>query len=295
MRHEVIICTKDRPYELKRCLEALACQEVSADRILIVDSSASIELQNEHAGESKVVHLAAPAGLTIQRNIGLSHLLPDTEVVHFMDDDVVPGPGYLGRMVAAFEDHDAAAGAGGCITNLPTHVPWLIERFFCLNSRHQGTLLKSGINIHSFDGESYRSVDWLSGCCMSYRVDRIQGLRFDERRVGNSLGEDVDFSARARTRGPLIWVPGAEVAHLQSTVNRDTAARVTRRNVAHRWQLAADEIGGVKKGWVVYATIGVIIINLSRALLRRSRSRLLRAQAAALGLLDLMRGGEQCA
>lgn len=292
MRHEVIVCTKDRPDELRRCLSALALQDIAADRIMVVDSSSAIKFRYDTAGECPVVHLTAPAGLTRQRNIGLAQLLPDTQVVHFLDDDAVPEPGYLLQMLTVFEKYGDAAGAGAKITNMPTHVPWAVERFFCLNSRRQGALLRSGINVLSFDGENCRKVDWLSGCCMSYRVDRLHGLSFDERRTGNGLGEDVDFSARVRTRGSLVWWPAARMAHLQSPVNRSGDAYVTRRGVVHRWHLAVDGVGGVKRIGVVYATVGLIVVSLGRAALGR-RSALLGAKAAALGLVDLLSVGRR--
>lgn len=289
MRHEVIVCTKDRPVELTRCLDALERQDDPPDRVLIIDSSLNIEALLDRNDPLHVVHLSATPGLTRQRNVGLGLLRPDTEIVHFLDDDAVPEPGYLREMNAALAKHSEAVGAGATITNLPTHKPWTLECLFGLNSRRQGALLKSGVNILSFDGHEYRTVDWLSGCCMSYRVNQISGLYFDERRTGNGLGEDVDFSARARSRGPLIWSPTARVAHVQSPVNRDVSSSLVRRDVLHRWHLATDGVGGVKRSWVMYSTIGYMALNLGRALRGRSRPPMVSAKASMLGLLDLAR------
>lgn len=287
MHHEVIVCTKDRPTELRRCIDALRMQRQRPRRVVVVDSSTSlVEFMSEELPFA-ILHLPAEPGLTHQRNIGLALLLADTDIVHFLDDDAVPDPEYIGEIAAAFDNFPSAAGVGATITNLPTHRPWLLERLFNLNSRRQGALLKSGVNILSFTGDGDRQVDWLSGCCMSYRLSLVRGMTFDERRRGNGLGEDVDFSSRARSRGPLIWAHGARVQHLQSMVNRDDAASVVRRGVANRWQLAVDGVGGVRRTNVIYATAGLILIHLCRAVRSRSLYPLLSARAATLGLSDV--------
>lgn len=288
MRHEVIVCTKDRPVELRRCLAALQCQDVPPSHIVVVDSSRDMTLLPSQ-GQVPVLHVPASPGLTHQRNVGLRLLSPDTDVVHFLDDDAVPEPDYLRHMTAAFATNAWAAGVGATITNLPQHKPWRLERLFGLNSRRPGALLRSGVNILAFPSETFHEVDWLSGCCMSFRICHIQGLAFDERRTGNGIGEDVDFSARVRERGPLVYSPLARVAHLQSLVNRDSAAAVVRHDVRNRWCLAVDGVGGVKRAWIMYGTIGYVLIQIGRALRGRTMGPLVSAKAAVLGLIDIAR------
>jgi GT2 family glycosyltransferase len=158
-----------------------------------------------------------------------------------------------------------------------------------IDSDRGGALLESGVNVLVFDGEQPSEVDWLSGCSMSYRTSALDGLRFDERRGGNGLGEDVDFSARLGSRGRLLWVPDARVEHRQSAINRESALRVKRKAVAHRWQLAQDRVAPVRRRWVLVAAVGESALHIVKALSRASRHEAYAAAAVVLGMFDLCR------
>lgn len=291
LRHEVVVCTKDRPSELRRCLGSLMAQTLAPVRIIVVDSTVGHPGVEDIRGPVTVDYIPSVPGLTHQRNVGLAAIASDTDVVHFVDDDAVTESDYLLGLDAVFREVPAAAGAGGQITNLPRHRPFRIERMFLLNSLQQGVLLRSGINVLSFTGRRDREVDWLSGCGMSFRVQSIHGLKFDEGRTGKGLGEDVDFSSRAARRGPLIWTPRARLAHIQSPINRDVAATVVRQNVRNRWQLASDGVGDVGKPSVIYSTVGIVVMSVLRSVRGRYVSPLRSAKAAVAGMVDLLAAG----
>lgn len=86
---------------------------------------------------------------------------------------------------------------------------------------------------------------------MSFRVSAIRDLRFDERRVGYALGEDVDFSLRAQSRGVLLALPTAEMQHYESPVERLALEHFARQLAKHRLLLARDGLGGVRTWRVV--------------------------------------------
>jgi len=295
MRDELVICTKDRPADLVRCLSSVYAQSRLPARIVVVDSSESDEsrlaaTESAQRTNATLLVLTSVPGLTLQRNLALDSLLDETEVVHFVDDDTVLEPDYLRAVVQQFEVEPDAVGVGGMIVGLPPHRPSRMRCVFLIDSFREGALLKSGVNVLSFKSASPRRVDWLSGCSMSYRVSAISGLFFDESRTGNGVGEDVDFSARARARGPLFWTPNARLEHLQSPINRDQVSRLVRRWVRHRYRLAVDRVGPVRRRWVVYACV-LEAIGLSVGAVRhRSRSRLETAGGYLLGLIDAVRG-----
>lgn len=294
MRDELVICTKDRPRDLARCLSSAYAQVRPPSRIIVVDSSESDDsrsIARESAEESAIpiVVLSSAPGLTLQRNVALGSLLDETEVVHFVDDDTVLEPNYLRAIVAQFEAEPEAVGVGGRILGLPPHRPSRLKSLLLMDSVREGALLKSGVNVLSFYSASPKEVDWLSGCSMSYRVRAISGLLFDERRTGNGVGEDVDFSARARDRGSLFWTPNACLEHLQSPINRDQAPRLVRRWVRHRYRLALDKVGPVRRGWVLYACLGEAVVLGVGGLRYRSKSRFELAGGYLLGIVDAMR------
>jgi GT2 family glycosyltransferase len=295
MRHELVICTKDRPDDTRRCLESVAAQSRRPDRVIIVDSSAadatrrSVEAVTRQTSLTTKFVKGAP-GLTAQRNLGLTQLDESTDIVHFIDDDTILDPEYFREILAVFESSSEVGGVGGRISNLPEHSPRWHRRAFLLNSRRQGVLLRSGVNVFSFSGDRPRRVGWLSGCSMSYRRRSITGLRFDETRTGGGLGEDVDFSARLAQRAPLMWTPTAVLEHRQSPINREEVAAVARRRIRNRWRLAGDHVGSVHPTAVLYGAVGEILISLVKAAVLRSRHHWNLAAATAAGLGDVVKG-----
>lgn len=289
---ELIICTKDRPDEVSRCLKSVITQSEAPVRVIIVDSSRneSTRRVSEDAKSdmtTEVVYLSCEPGLTHQRNVGLNNLLESTDIVHFVDDDTVLEPDYVAAMNEEFLMWPNAVGGTGFITNLPNHKLRFWRRL-ALSDGPDGAVLKSGINLLNFGGKCGREVAWLSGCSMSYRVRMLKGLRFDERRTGNGLGEDVDFSLRASARGDLFWTPQARLAHIQSPINREAAFRVARRNVHHRWLLAEDGVDPVRKWAIVYSVLASAVAGTILAVLTASRYRLRMELASLLGLGDVL-------
>lgn len=294
MRHELVICTKDRPDEVRRCLDTVLPQTRLPDRVLVVDSSDSPATQ--HVVRTfvdaipRVDYVRSEAGLTRQRNVALDALAAETDVVHFVDDDTLLDEDYLASILDVFERRPEAVGVGGRISNLPEHSPRLYRRLLLTDSSRQGALLPSGKNILCFNGSSVRPVDWLSGCCMSYRRSKLRGLRFDEMRGGNGIGEDVDFSARAARVGPLLWTPHAVLEHRQSQVNRYDAYQAARRGQRSRWKLARDGVGEVRQPAVLLAALGEASILGVKAVCYLSRSSWRGGLGILHGLVDVARG-----
>ena len=139
---------------------------------------------------------------------------------------------------------------------------------------------------------------------MSFRMSAIRGLKFDERRKGYALGEDVDFGLKALERGPLLYTPTARLIHHLSPTNRAELPELIRSSVHSRWMLAVDFPNRVSRGLVVYSSIaeglmiGVKVIGAT--LLRRNptasvkRDRALRRRLAFAffaGVVDVLREG----
>src|SRR5262245_3650710 len=107
----VVICTRDRPNKLERCLSSFRLQSVQPAEIIVVDN-ASKGLQ------TRDVALAAGAiyvredrpGLDIARNRGARRAA--SEIVAYTDDDVVLHPRWLERLLTAFEEPSVGAVTG---------------------------------------------------------------------------------------------------------------------------------------------------------------------------------------
>jgi glycosyltransferase involved in cell wall biosynthesis len=108
----VVICTRNRPASLERCLESLAGLEPREGlEVLVVDNGDGddeVKTQVERRG-FRWVHEPVP-GLNRARNRGLLEATGD--VVVFADDDVVVFPSWAGTLLDCFDDPLVGAAAG---------------------------------------------------------------------------------------------------------------------------------------------------------------------------------------
>jgi GT2 family glycosyltransferase len=292
MQDVLAICTRNRPRDLEKCLESVSKLEDPPEFVFVVDSSTNEESRSltdtyrpKLSGVDVKYLRSDSRGLVLARNVALNNLPPHCQVVHFVDDDTELQQGYITEInkVLCRNDSDVV-GAGGMIVGPPKGKTNALLRVMKLDSDKLGVVLKSGINVGSYDCEFSIEMDWLPGCSMSFRVSAISGLEFDSRRSAWPLGEDVDFGLKARTRGRLVHVPQARILHNLSQTNRDEVKIINFQDVVHRWTLASDRLGGVKKVWVVISTLARIFIFLFSAIGGRNRFALELAMATMRGL-----------
>jgi GT2 family glycosyltransferase len=297
MKDAIVICTRNRPIDMKRCLDSLLKQRRMPTKVLIVDSSDDSEtadisdVYRSDRGLQFLEYAHTVPGLTLQRNVALAMLREKFDVVHFIDDDVELEPEYIQELMEAFEKDPSLVGAGGVIMGGNRKKARFFARLEGRDSLIPGRVLSTGFNIGAHETPFDVDVDWLPGCSMSFRLAMIDGLAFDERRVGYAIGEDADFGLRARARGTLRHVHLARLYHHQSPVNRHKRPLLVRMAVAHRWSLAEDELGRVRRSMVVYGTVMESFTYLRRFVLSRSHDRLWWDcfVAGVAGLLDIAR------
>jgi len=122
----VVICTRDRPNELRRCLSSLPQQTVPPAEVIVVDNAS-------RGSETREVALAAGAiyvreerpGLDIARNRGAERACSD--IVAYTDDDVLLHPQWLEQLVTAF-DRPSIGAATGLV--LPAEIATEAQRYF---------------------------------------------------------------------------------------------------------------------------------------------------------------------
>ena len=109
----VIVCTRDRPFELERCLTAMRELDPPADEILVVDNSprASARLIARVHGAAYVFE--GRRGLSRARNAGAA--AASHEVVAFTDDDAVVQPDWISALLSTVADRSVSAAAGRVI------------------------------------------------------------------------------------------------------------------------------------------------------------------------------------
>jgi glycosyltransferase involved in cell wall biosynthesis len=130
----VVICTRGRAAQLRRCLHmlhGLACQPAE---IVVVDNAPTDTSTRDVCQEfAEVMFIEEPrAGLDIARNTGLR--TAQYSVVAFVDDDVVVHPWLIYRVWETFRDPSIAAMTGLVIAlELQTEAQLIFEQHWSFN------------------------------------------------------------------------------------------------------------------------------------------------------------------
>ena len=267
MRVSLIICTYNRHADLRRCLSSVLSQTVVPAEIIIVDSSDK-EIQDEYADNKliKYFHVTGEdCGLTRQRNRGLYEISRDSDIVSFIDDDVVLCDDYFEKIIGTFYKNPTCSGIGGVDLQTNAFVP-INENESNFNEvidgwgrvwpkRYKARLALGLISPTDRPGQntSYMhardmlppsgfvySVDHLVGCSMNYRTKDLGSQLFDEFFHGYGLYEDFDFSYRCKEAGgELLIDTNARFHHYHSPngrPNRFKYGRMVIRNGRYIWK-----------------------------------------------------------
>ena len=235
----VIVCTKDRPQELRRFLDSLDRQTCLPDEVVIVDGGAGVEtremvLRQAERGPYPLHYLQTRPGLTRQRNQGVRAAAG--RYLMFFDDDVVLYPRYVEAARSAFEDRSQGAvdGVMGRIVNSPHQdaITCLFNTLFLLSAQGKGKLKRSGLPSMP-SGRLGSQVFIFSGCCMAYSRAVFDRFAFDEKLTGYGYMEDIDFSSRVSREFKLVYHPEAELEHHPTTFRQHDTAALREMMVRH--------------------------------------------------------------
>ena len=99
----VIVCTRDRPADLRACLDSLVRLRTPPHEILVVDNCPSDDRAREVCAESPARYLREDRpGASRARNRGIVEATG--EVIAFLDDDCVVDPGWLDELGETLAD-----------------------------------------------------------------------------------------------------------------------------------------------------------------------------------------------
>jgi GT2 family glycosyltransferase len=227
LRVSAVIPTKNRADRLAAIVGHLLGQTALVDELIVIDQSATDE---GPAAVATLVAGTAPGrrphldyvwdpgidGAAAARNAGLDRAGGD--VVVCVDDDMVPEPDTLERLLVHHRRAPEIVAITPVVTNYapPPLRDRLWSAVFCRGPfrderqrvywhwrRHpQGTLIRVGL---------------LGGGMLSIRRTALDGVRFDRRYRGASVGEDIDLSwSITRRGGQLAIAPDARVVHARA-------------------------------------------------------------------------------
>jgi glycosyltransferase involved in cell wall biosynthesis len=177
----LVICTRDRPDELRRCLASLPAQSYPPAEVIVVDNASRDDRTRKVAEAAGVIYVREDRpGLDIARNSGVRRA--SAPVVAFTDDDVHLHPRWLERLVLALEDNDAMAVTGLVLpAELETEAQQIFEAYWGFGQGYEPQTF--GSDFFAADRSTGSEV-WKigAGASMAFRreVFQIAGL-FDER------------------------------------------------------------------------------------------------------------------
>jgi glycosyltransferase involved in cell wall biosynthesis len=130
----VVICTRERPGALARCLDSLLAQQYPSFRVLVVDNApetgATAEVVGSAARRGQVAYLVEPkAGLSFARNTAVG--AAPGQILAWIDDDEVADPHWLAEVARALHEHPEADVVSGVIVpaELETRAQLWFEQF----------------------------------------------------------------------------------------------------------------------------------------------------------------------
>lgn len=217
----VVVCTRDRPEELARCLDAVGRLEPRPREVVVVDSAS-------RSGETaRVVHRAIERdpsvrlvreeipGLDRARNRGIREATQP--LVAWVDDDAEPDPGWAAAIVGAFEDPSVDLVTGRVLAaRVETDAERLFERYGGGMDRGPRSRTVSRRSL----GRRERIATWTLGVGANLAARRELLRRvggFDPALdVGTASrgGGDLDLLRRAIAAGAVVrYEAGAVVRH----------------------------------------------------------------------------------
>ncbi|MBX3011958.1 MAG: glycosyltransferase family 2 protein [Caldilineaceae bacterium] len=267
----IIICTKDREAVLRDTLATLFDQTRLPEELLLIDDGNLPVDELVSLVEAKGIpchyYKKETPGLVASRNLGVEQAKGD--IILFLDDDVLLEPDYLAALMAVYEadPNGAIGGVEGALSQeyAPGVLPFL--RFFGLDSKKPGEVLPSGSGVLTRQGDFDQpiSVEWLSGCDMSYRRAVFADMRFDGRlsEVGYAWADDLDFSYRVSKRWQLIATPAARLVHRKEPSGRINTYKMGFIETNYFWRFFAKNMPKRPRNWraLCWALTGIVLKN----------------------------------
>lgn len=243
------ICTFKRPEELNKLITILLKFNYLPKEIIIVDGSGNRESYNSvrevissSGKDINFIYVFSPAGLTLQRNVGLD--LSRGRVIHYIDDDCIPLIDYFETIDKFFELNIDYGAITGNIIN---------EYSFRPGFRHR---IRTSLGIYPKDGNpgTYYcngssvpkglisppmencDIDIMSGASMSIRktvLVEVGGFSpfFD----GYSQGEDIEISLRIKRISKIKLLAGAKCNHYHTPSSRPNLRKKGQMEVYNRF------------------------------------------------------------
>lgn len=255
-----------RPLAIQNLLNYVSLQSLYPNQIIVVDGSlnneTSILLKKLDFKNLEYVMVDEKnRGLTKQRNLGIDLVDEASEIICFLDDDIVLEPNYFEKLIGTYNIKQDALAVGGYIKN---EVSWkrsnntsnpntfyydgwmrsepsrfkLRRKFGLLPDKSPGFLPTyahgRSIGFLPPSGKIYE-VELIMGGVSSYRKEIFKTLKFSNYFEGYGLYEDADFSLRIAKIGKLYVNTSAQLNHYHDEKGRPNQYKYGKMVLRNGW------------------------------------------------------------
>ncbi|WP_346883675.1 glycosyltransferase family 2 protein [uncultured Algibacter sp.] len=266
MKFSLIVCTYMRDKPLLKLLFSIKEQTHYPSEILIIDGSVDDktkkQLENNTFKNLKYFKVTdKDRGLTKQRNFGINLVNDDSEIICFLDDDIILAPDYFENLLKTYKLKKDALAVGGYILN---NANWEKEKgkrkkekfyfdgwmrndplrfkirklFGLLPDTHPGIFptFAHGRSVGFLppSGKIYK-VEQIMGGVSSYKKEIFNILRFSTYFKGYGLYEDADFSLRLSKIGELYVNTSAQLYHYHDQSGRPNKYKYGKMVIRNGW------------------------------------------------------------
>ena len=240
----VTVCTRDRPDNMKLCLEAISKLDYPNLDILVVDNAPQTEMTKElvetHYPTVRYVREPRP-GLDWARNCAI--LEAKGEIIAYTDDDVVVDSGWVKAIARTFQENPEVMGLAGLV------VPYELEAEAQLLFEMNGGFGKG------FERKWYRvnrgePIPWYflgtgnvgTGANMAYRrsvFNQIGGFdpALDVGTVTNGAGDCEMFFRVIKEGHTLVYEPNALIRHRHRSSYQKLRAQLSYNGGAYSYMV----------------------------------------------------------
>ena len=241
----VIICTRNRPEHLRKCIASILKQSVKPQEIIIVDDASDERIDVAQmlnhvfsSIHSKVANLLSEnidikyvrnghkQGIARARNLGIA--AAKGNVIAFIDDDGYAHRNWIKSLMKHYRI-GGVIGVGGPVVEVGRHVETKNKtKRLAYITRHGD--IKHNYRVRKFmDTKNLHceSVKFLMGGNMSFRRDILLKTHgFNAQYKGNHYREETDMCMRVSRLGKIIFEPAAVAYH-------NSARHGGTRNITH--------------------------------------------------------------
>jgi GT2 family glycosyltransferase len=219
----VVVCTRERPVPLARCLDSLLAQQYPRFRVLVVDnaptSRATADVVADAATRGPVDYLVAPLpGLARARNVAVESAAG--EILAWLDDDEVADPFWLSEVARALADHPEADVVSGVIVpaELETRAQVWFEQFGGHSKGRGFTPAVFSPATARIQHPLYPLPPFATGANMTFRPGVVERFGGFDAALGAGTpalaSEDtLAFMHVLRTGGTIVYQPSAVTRH----------------------------------------------------------------------------------